>query len=643
MPASRNPFYIRTAEQAESDDQFLSLFSMAILDLLPEDGSWNRFLPIEAAPGSGKSTLLRLFTPTVLTSIANSRNRPEYRDLVKKLTEIDAIDPTGVNVLGVLVNCKEDYSRLADIPMAAQEHNALFRILLHSRLALLILRAALQLVGLDYPSDVGSVQFEPRSDVYLRRPDPRHIGGGELFEQARSIEAKIITSLNSFVPRPASLQDISMVDDVFQLLNSHHIVIEGHDRSIHPLIMFDDAHQLEGSQRTLLISELERHDQSSFASWMAMRLRALEPPDLVSEAARPNREQLDPVRLDGWGHAKVEGWLLDVGNRRAQRAERDVSSFAACLAETIEPYFSSTQLAETAEMERARAYDLARPYDSLYRNWLASSDSDVKKLLPYQRAIRWSQLQILMERRIRKLQSEFIFESLSPSEVGKAESDTLEAATMFMSSRHDLPYFYGIHRVIQLASMNVDQFLSISASLFDLLLNTGNLSLRHHRPLTPSDQHRLILNESRKYMESMRTNLPYGQDVFNLIMAMGSMCRDESLQPNLPITPGVTGMSIQISERNELIVAAQSSDGRAMRLLGALASAVAHNVLSVRLTKRLRDEDRVVFYLNRLICPALDLPLGFGGYKPQRISRLFEWVESGLASRQQQFNIGRPA
>ncbi len=76
MPASRNPFFIRTAEQAESDDPFLNLFSLSVLDLLPEDGSWNRFLPIEGAPGSGKSTLLRLFTPTVLTSIENTRGRP---------------------------------------------------------------------------------------------------------------------------------------------------------------------------------------------------------------------------------------------------------------------------------------------------------------------------------------------------------------------------------------------------------------------------------------------------------------------------------------------------------------------------------------------------------------------------------------
>ena len=50
IPSLRNPFLIRTAEQSESDDQFLNLFSENILDILPEDGSWNRYLPILSAP-----------------------------------------------------------------------------------------------------------------------------------------------------------------------------------------------------------------------------------------------------------------------------------------------------------------------------------------------------------------------------------------------------------------------------------------------------------------------------------------------------------------------------------------------------------------------------------------------------------------
>ena len=641
MPASRNPFFVRTAEQSESDDQFLNLFGLAVLDLLPENRSWNRFLPIELAQGSGKSTLLRLFTPSVLTSIDNARSQQEFGQLIKKLTEIDAIDANGVQVLGVLVNCKDDYSRLADLRLEAPVHEGLFWALLHSRLALLTIRAALQLTRHAYPSDVDVVRIEPRTDSAVRRPDPRVITGRELFERARDAEQLIVDSLNSFTLSPPSLHEGPIVDDFFQLLNTHRILIDGHETTRHTLIMFDDAHLLDASQRTLLISELERHDQSAFASWMAMRLRALEPPDLISEAVRPNRERLNPGRFEGWRPSRIEAWLLDVGNRRARRAQRDVSSFSACLADSLETEFGLSTLAAAAVAERKRAFKLAQPHGDLYDAWLEITDNEAADLPPFEQAVRWAQLQILMERRIRKIQGEFIFEPLSPEDVEKSSSDTLEPATMLMSYRNNLPYFYGFRRVAQLASANVEQFLSLSASLFDLLLNSGNLGRQYHRQLPPSDQNRLILAQSRAYVNDLRTTLPYGQDVFNLVTAIADLCRDESLRPNVPVTPGVTGISIQVSERNALISAAQSSDSTAMRLLNALGSAVAHNVLSLRVTDRQRDEDRAVFYLNRLVCPAYDLPLGFGGYKPQKISRLSEWVVSGLASRQRRFGIGQ--
>ena len=246
-----------------------------------------------------------------------------------------------------------------------------------------------------------------------------------------------------------------------------------------------------------------------------------------------------------------------------------------------------------------------------------------------------------MERRIQKLQREFTFEPLSPVDVNLAGQDTLEPATMFISFRNDLPYFYGAQRVAQLASMNVDQFLSLAAALFDLLLNTGSIGRRRNRPLPPSFQNRLILVQSRDYVESLRTSLPYGQDVFNLVTAIAQLCREESLRPNVPITPGVTGVSIQVSERDKLIDAALSSNSTDRRLLNALGSALAHNVLMLRITDRQRDEDRAVFYLNRLVCPAFDLPLGFGGYKPQALSRLTEWVSTGQPSRQRRLGIGQ--
>ena len=640
MPASRNPFFIRTAEQAESDAQFLNFFSISVLELLPLDGRWDRFLSIETAPGGGKSTLLRLFTPTVLANIVSAPQQAELRELVQKLKDIDAIGARGVKLLGVLVNCREDYSRLADLPVELPAQSALFRALLHSRLALLTIRAALQLRGLSYPSDVGLVRLEPRSEATGRRPDARTIEGADLFNRARAVEELIVDSLNSFSPRPPTAPDGLAADDVFQLLNTHRLLVNEQEVAGNVLIMFDDAHLLNDSQRRDLVQELERHDQSRFASWMAMRLRALEPTELVSdEATRLGRERLPSVRFDKWSQAHMEKWLIDVGDRRAKRAERDVPSYEGCLADSLGAEFDQSRLDSVADAEREHAYHLGNPYGVLYRDWLASMDAALRGQGALDQAIRWSQLQILMARRIGKPQSEFGFEALIPVDVDKVAAGTLESAKNFMARRNQLPYYFGSKIIAQLASSNVEQFLALSATLFDLLLNSGGLGRHGYRPLLPSEQHRVVLAQSRSYVEELRTSLPYGQDVYNLLTAIAELCREESLRPNLPITPGVTGVSIQESERDVLLEATRSGDESAARLTNALASAIAHNALSVRSTDRRRDENRVVFYLNRLACPAFELPLGFGGYKPQRVSQLAEWVVTGEPSQQQRLEI----
>ena len=643
MPPSRNPFLIRTAEQSESpesDDQFMNLFGLAVLDNLQEDGSWNRLTPIESPPGGGKSTLLRLFTPRVLTSVANARDDAELAPLARKLTRIGAIEAKEVQLLGVLVNCKEDYNRLAYLRIDDVEVEQLFWVLLHSRLALLTMRALLQLKQYRYPYDVGVIHFEPKPDEITRRPDARIIAGTELFERARDAEQLIIDSLNSIILRPPALNAGPSVDDFFQLLNSHRLMVDGRQVSKHVLLMFDDAHLLDNWQRDLLRQELERHDQTSFASWIAMRLRGLEPTEIVAEETRPNREGFDPIRLDNWSKFNFEPWFLDVGDRRARRAEREVSSFEGCLSESLETEFGVARLKEVAGSERDLAYAMSEPYGELYSAWLARWEVEVPELPPAQQAAQWAQIQILMQRRIRNRQGEFTFAPLPVSIIESAKLGTLEIARIFMSERNQLPFFYGAKRVAQLASSNVDQFLALSAALYDLLLNTGSLG-RRRRQLSASAQHRLILEISSSYIKDIRGRIPYGQDVANLVGQIAKLCQSETWRPSSPISPGVTGVSIQNSDRDELIEAAKHPGTLESRLLNALASAIAHNVLSLRPTSGRSDEDRTIFYLNRLMCPTLGLPLGFGGYKPRKSADLVSWMTGDPEAPQLELDFGQ--
>ncbi len=643
MPPSRNPFLIRTAEQSESsesDDQFMNLFGLAVLDILPEDGSWNRLMQIESAPGGGKSTLLRLFTPRVLTSVANARHDIELAQLAGKLARIGAIEDQEVQLLGVLVNCKEDYNRLAYLRINEAEVKQLFWVLLHSRLALLTIRAVLQLKQYRYRYDVDVICLEPKPDEVTRRPDARIISGGELFERARDAEQLIIDSLNSIVPRPAALDAGPSVDDFFQLLNTHRLMIDGRQATKHTLVMFDDAHLLDSWQRDLLLQELERHDQTAFASWVAMRLRGLEPPAVISEEARPNREGFDPIRLDNSSKFNFEPWFLDVGDRRARRAEREVSSFEGCLSDSLDSEFGGQKLTEVVKSERELRYALAEPYGQLYSEWLTYWEADISELALPERAARWAQLQVLMQRRIQNRQGEFTFAPLPISLIENAGSGTWEIAKIFMSDRNQLPYFFGAKLVAHLASSNVDQFLSLSAALFDLLLNSGSLG-RRRRQLAASAQHKLIVDESSSYVRDIGTRIPYGQDVANLVAGIAKLCHDETWRPNSPISPGVTGVAIDNSDRDGLIEAAQCDGSQESRLLNALASAIAHNVLSLRQTRGRRDEDRAIFYLNRLMCPAFQLPLGFGGYKSRKTADLLAWMTRDPATQQLGFDIGR--
>ena len=643
MPASRNPFFIRTAEQSESDDQFLSLFSLSVLDMLQEDGSWNRLLPIESPPGAGKSTFLRLFTPTVLTTIATRRHQSDFAKLADKLSDLDAIDANGVQLLGVLVNCKDDFNRLADLSVDQRIKQSLFWALLHSRLALLTIRAALQLNGLTYPRNVDSICLEPRADGVIRRPDARTIPGKDMFERARKTEQDIVDALNRFVPTAHPMSQDSPVDDFFQLLNTHRILVQGGRFTRHILLMFDDAHMLDDGQRDALTHELKRHDQSTFASWMAARMRALSPPAVILETTHPNREAFAPLRFHNWSSQRMESWLLEVGDRRVQRAQRDVTSFESCLSSSLETEFTPSVFEQAAESERKGTYELAAPYGVLYNHWLEYWETRVAEMPPLDRAIRWAQLQIIMSRRIQNQQGEFVFEPLPTVHIENTRPDTLDMATMFMSERNSLPYFFGAQMVVQLASSNVDQFLSLSAALFDLLLDGGFLGRRHLSELPPSAQHRLIIQESENYMKGLATSLPYGYDVANLVAGIAKLCQEQSWQPNVPYTPAVTGVSIRAQERDELIEMAGTPGSDEGRLVNALASAIAHNVLIPRPSEGRQDGDRAVFYLNRLACPALGLPLGFGGYRQRRVSDLQDWMMGAPQSHQLELDVSLTA
>lgn len=627
MAVIQNLFRIRTAEQAQADTQFLTLFSGRVVKQLPEDDIWDRLIRIESAPGGGKTSLLRLFTPASLAMVYRDRDTREIRELYRELTDLGAlVAEQGVAVLGVLVNCHHDYSQISEHEVPEGEKARWFMSLLDARVTLLVLRAALQLAGLRYPGDVARVALVRKQGGTSGRSVDDELSGETLFQQARDTETRIASAISQLgVPR--ELHENTARLEITRLLTSHELRIDGKLIAGRVLLMFDETHTLALAQRSALQEDLQSHDVG-VARWMAMRLTALTPAEAMSEPATDGREY-KVVRLEDWRGSQAERWLTEIADKRAIRAVTTINSFGTLLADTLATPGEMETARTAAKDEQESAIALVESHVELFKNWMADAASAASD--PLESATRWSRFKILAERRLRRRQAEFDFASIPVTEIDDSASLT-EAARLFLSERHKLPYYYGSRKVVQLGYGNAQQLLQVCGDLFDLMLYTGVLTERDRQQLSASQQDRIIRAISQRTLDRLRRDLPAGNDVHALVSAAGQVAAMESHRPTAPYAPGVTGFAISMTDREVLLGADDAADPTTARLRRALYSAISHNVLTPHLDRRTKGSSWMVFYLNRLLCPVFRLPLGLGGYREKPLVELKRWVQTGTPS-----------
>jgi hypothetical protein len=638
MATPRNLFRLRTAEQAQADDQFLALFSSRVIDLFKEEQVWDRLVRIESAPGGGKTSLLRLFTPGSLTRVLRLRHQQENQDLVRQLQSLGVLDDRGIQLLGVYVNCHQDYSQIADLNLDPSQKLSWFIALLDARTILHMLQTVCRLARIRYPQDVERISLERRPDSVATSTHADSVTGTEIYQSARETESMIAGAINRLGRVPELELRASNRLDAPLLLSSHSTFVDGKQIANRALLMFDDTHTLDPAQQTLLEAELKRHDLS-LARWMAMRLSALTPEQVMSEPTKVGREVLT-IRLDDWTRPTFERWLIDIADRRAVRAEPSIQSFESLFADGLTTDAEHEAAIIAASKESAAVLEVARLHPELFNEWIREAERATETMAPSEAAIEWARLRILIERRLRRRQAEFDFVSLPASELARAPGEVIEPARLFVAARNELPYYFGAQKIAQLGSWNVEQFLALSADLFDALVNAGLVSQSGARELSARQQDRIIRACSRALLANIQRDVPYGVDVHNLVSAFGAMAKDETHRPTAPYAPGVTGFAISMADRATLLRAQASdpSNGSA-RLLRALHAAVAHNILNPSLDRRVKGGAWMVLYLNRLLCPAFELPLGYGGFREQSVSEVKRWVADGSPSARRQLRL----
>ena len=202
------------------------------------------------------------------------------------------------------------------------------------------------------------------------------------------------------------------------------------------------------------------------------------------------------------------------------------------------------------------------------------------------------------------------------------KADIVKISRDIIPAVFNYPMYYGVEKLKELSPNNTEQFISFCNVLYEQLLTQKLLHPRRALLLTAAVQDKLIKDECKKKLKRLLTE--HGRGVFTFISNLGGFCKSQTLQ--LGGSYGtVNGFAIRDTE---------TLFGSSMNLIddtkleGVLKICLANNLLFTRETKQgEKDKEWIVFYLNRWICAAFSLPLGYGGWRKRTIKELTDWIK----------------
>jgi hypothetical protein len=626
----RNPFKIRASEKLESDASFLKLFSPIALEALhkiwKEEKLWNNVLFIRSSPGAGKTSLLRVFEPRPLRTLMNSRSSPDYRDLFTSLKRMEVLDDHDVKTLGVSITCARNYKILEQLDFSDVRKKRLFFSLMNSRLTITALRSILTLHNESFPEGLKNIHFDyDNSEGYFRNLETP-CSGKELFDWASSVERTIYKTIDSFIQ--PDQPDIEGHDELFTLsvLHPKNLKVNGNEVCTRVLFMLDDAHSLSIDQRNSL-KQYVIEKRGDFSLWISERLEALE----TQENLRTYVDRdYNVINLENfWNSApnskRFEKVLGSISEKRAAISTEDVDTFQGYLEKEFNEE-SNKKGIENAIVDINQRIQLMSTYTDRFDIWLEAIGR--YKGSSYDKAIYLRAVEILMNRNQIKGQLSLDFQ-LTELELKEklGSSGLFSAAKLFLFHESKLPYYFGFGMLSQLSSSNIEQFLSFSGILYEMMIS--NKRSGKDIELDNKIQDKVLRGAVKKKWNELPRVVPFQSQVIPFLNNLGEYCKKETYKPNAPYSPGVTGFSIKVV-KGKLIEDENWLDSDSYRpLRDVISTCVAFNLLEIRETSQgKKGELWDVFYLNRWLCIKYDLPFSYGGWRHKSPNDLTKWIKS---------------
>ena len=576
MERPSNPFALRTTENIDSDELFLRLFStepMKKLQKQNDDGKlWHFVTFIQSPPGFGKTSLLRIFHPTVLKKIV-SHNK-ETRDVFEALNKLGVKDKNRIKRSAVYLLTRSDYALIDDEEMYSKaEQTSLFLALLNVRFVIATIKTLMKLTGAG-ADDLYKITYAPQDanilDAELDFPRTR-CSCKDLLDWASEKEKEIYKAINSFEREGNSVFSCSSLF-VLPLMNAQWFSYPGHSLCDEFIFQLDDAHKLTKGQRGTL-EKVCVETRLNVTFWIAERLDNLVSNELLETDKQERDYQVIELNKYKDKSTEFERMVKLIANRRSTYAMADID-LMMLLANSDEGEWEQKYRAGAQKYLQKLTSD---PEIRSYQNLIEAVESitDLKERAYYARA-----LLMCANRKTEEVETMRLF-PYEQDELNSLLSDTLKATEEILPAELGLPKYYGEKTLINVANVNVEQFLDFSSALFSRI-TAKKITSPTDYSLTAKEQDDVIRDKAVEYFARIE-KMPRGDEMKVFLLRMIDFCKKQTFTDSYSYRT-VSGFAVNddFGTRRQKSDVPWHKDPENARLIDLLRTCVAYNLLTLK-------------------------------------------------------------
>lgn len=616
-----NPFALRTTENIDSDELFLRLFSIEPMKKLQEqetDGKlWHFVTFIQSPPGFGKTSLLRVFNASVLKKIVS--HHKELADLYEMLNKLGVKEKDRIKRCGVYLLTRSDYALLDDEELYKRaEQTSLFLALLNVRFVIATIKTLMVLSGVDYNNIYTITYTPPEANIFDAELDfPRGACNCmDLLEWATEKEKAIYKAINSFEKDGNNVLACSSLF-VLPLMNAKWFSYEGCNLCEEFIFQLDDAHKLTLAQRKIL-ERVSVEIRLNVTFWIAERLDNLVSNELLDTDKQERDYQVVELNKYKDKSHDFERMVRLIANRRSSYAMADIDLMLLLASSDNGEWNNEYRTGAQRWLQKIKNHQEVESYKNLIHS--IEAIGDIKEKAYYARAL-W----MFVNRKTEKIETMRLL-PYDQGELNTLLAETLKPVEEILPAELKLPLYYGEKALINVANVNVEQFLDFSSAIFNRI-SAKKITNPSDYTLTAAEQDSVIREHAAEFFSRIE-KLPRGDEMRVFLKRAVEFCQKETFTDSFSYRT-VSGFAVNddFGTRFQKGKKPWYRDSENTRLIDVLKTCVAYDLLTIRSDEQgKKGQVWSVFYLNRALCAYAGIPLNYGGWRKLKLNQIKSWL-----------------